>query len=278
MGDINLFVCCHNESEVPAHPLLIPIQVGTALAERRFAGYAHDDEGENISRKNRAYCELTAQYWAWKNCQAEYVGFFHYRRYLYPDEAASAPYRIERLPSEKLLAELGYDRFASTIRNFDIIVPREEEMFISVREHYAGAPYHHYEDLERAEDILRHRHPEFARAAEKYLSGSKQLFGNIFIMKKDVFNDYCQWLFPVLEEFDARKNPEYTGQETRVDGYLAERLFGIYYMERKEQLKTKELPRVHFEPNRARFAGQWLEKALLPPGTKRRAIAKKFIK
>ena len=86
MGDINLFVCCHNESEVPAHPLLIPIQVGTALAERRFAGYAHDDEGENISRKNRAYCELTAQYWAWKNCQAEYVGFFHYRRYLYPGQ------------------------------------------------------------------------------------------------------------------------------------------------------------------------------------------------
>ena len=27
------------------------------------------------------YCELTTQYWAWKNVDAEYIGFCHYRRY-----------------------------------------------------------------------------------------------------------------------------------------------------------------------------------------------------
>lgn len=41
-----------------------------------------DNEGDNISGKNPDYCELTAQYWAWKNIDCDYYGFFHYRRYL----------------------------------------------------------------------------------------------------------------------------------------------------------------------------------------------------
>ena len=50
--------------------------------ERNFRACCHDDEGDNISQKNKTYCELTAQYWAWKNEDADYYGFFHYRRYL----------------------------------------------------------------------------------------------------------------------------------------------------------------------------------------------------
>ena len=80
--NIKIFISCHKKCYIPKHDLLVPIQVGSALSNKRFANMLHDDEGENISEKNKSYCELTAQYWAWKNAEADYYGFFHYRRYM----------------------------------------------------------------------------------------------------------------------------------------------------------------------------------------------------
>ena len=274
--NIKLFVCCHQKACVPEHPLLVPIQVGTALTGERFDGWFHDDTGENISAKNRAYCELTAQYWAWKNCGADYYGFFHYRRYLYPDAHAKRPYRIERTPDEQTLKKLGYPAFSALIEQYDLILPKAENMYRTVREHYDSAPHHHAKDLELAETIVRERSPEIAAALTDYLSGTMHYFGNIFIMHSALFREYCAWLFPVLEEFDRRADlTGYGPQEKRVDGYLAERLLGGWYFYRRERLKTLELPRVHFHTGRE-YAARRILNAALPPGTRRRALIKRL--
>ena len=279
MSDSKLFVCCHQPAEVPDHPLLVPIQVGAALAGSHFPGFLYDDAGkDNISAKNRSYCELTAQYWAWKNVAADYYGFFHYRRFLYPDTGAKAPYLVEREPSLNLLDKLGYRDFDKLIGQYDLIAPKGEDMYVPVREHYANAPYHHQKDLTTVEEILRERHPEMVEAVETYLSGTVCYFGNIYVMGRDVFHDYCAWLFPILAEFDRRTDVSgYTPQEQRVDGYLAERLFGIYLTFRRDSLKTLELPRVHFYPA-AEYHKRRLLNALLPPGSKRRSLIKRVKK
>lgn len=277
-ADIKLFVCCHKYENVPEHPLLVPIQVGAALAEQHFNGFLHDDTGENISAKNRSYCELTAQYWAWKNVDADYYGIFHYRRYLYPAAKARRPYRICGSPDEEFLKRLGYSNFDQLISNYDLIAPIPENMYISVREHYANAPHHRKRDLSLAEGIVLEKHPEMADSLEKYLSGTECFFGNICIMKSHLFKNYCSWLFDILGEFDRRADTtDYTAQERRVDGYLAERLFGIYYTHRKNELKTIELPRVHFESDGINCCKNQLVNSILPPGTKQRAYVKSMI-
>ena len=276
MYDIKLFVCCHQQVQVPKHPLLVPIQVGTALADSHFPGYLHDDTGNNISAKNRSYCELTAQYWAWKNIEADYYGFFHYRRYLYPDVNAKLPYRVELGASLSLLDKLGCGGFEQLIRQNDIIVPKGENMYVPVRDHYANAPYHHRKDLELAEQVVREHHLEMVPALEAYLSGTVCYFGNIYIMSRKIFHDYCAWLFPILEEFDRRVDASnYSPQEQRVDGYLAERLLGVYVTFRRSELKTLELPRVHFY-SKPEYVQRRLFNGILPPGSKRRSLVKRI--
>lgn len=277
MADIKLFVCCHQPTEVPKHPLLVPIQVGAALANSHFPGFLYDDTGDNISAKNRSYCELTAQYWAWKNVDADYYGFFHYRRYLYPDKKAKWPYRIERKPELSLLNKLDYENFSELIQGYDMILPMGENMYIPVREHYAKAKFHHKGDLDLIEQIVRMFSPEYADAMEKYLSGTICYFGNIFIMKRHIFYDYCTWIFHVLEEFDFRSDTtHYNSQERRVDGYLSERLFGVWLSNTRNFFHVLELPKVHFEPDVWNLCNKRLINLIFPPGSRRRARIKQI--
>lgn len=275
MTDIKLFVCCHQQVNVPNIPLLFPMQVGAAVSDSRFSNFLHDDNGDNISVKNPSYCELTAQYWAWKNAEAEYYGFFHYRRYLYPNKNVKSPYQIERELTSKKLNELGYGAFEELIKEYDIIASIGENMYVSVREHYKNAPFHHIKDLKLAECILLKHYPEMTEALETYMSGTVCYFGNIYIMRRNIFQDYCAWLFPILEEFDRQTDMSgYSPQERRVDGYLAERLFGVYLTFRRSELKVLELPRVLFYEGKE-YPKHKLLNAVLPPGSKRRSFIKR---
>ena len=80
--NLHIYISCHKMCYVPKFSFLRPIQVGTAISDVSL-DMLHDDIGANISEKNRSYCELTAQYWAWKNDNdVDYYGFWHYRRYM----------------------------------------------------------------------------------------------------------------------------------------------------------------------------------------------------
>lgn len=253
MSNIKIFVSCHKKSYVPKNDFLIPIQVGTALASERFDGYLHDDEGENISKKNKSYCELTAHYWAWKNCKADYYGFFHYRRYLCFNRNYNNVNGIYQLEFDNLSLEnqneicLYEEAMESCINEFDIIVPIKNNFKIHYQsnwEQYEKSPHLHIEDLEKMYGVLIAEYPEYKEAADIYLADHQALFCNMFIMKKVFFDEYSEFMFNVLKKTeDLIDFTNYSCDEYRVIGHLSERLLGIYliYLSMKSDAKIGEL-------------------------------------
>ncbi len=263
MSNIQILISCHKESEHPDSKILRPIQVGAANANRRFAGMLHDDDGENISEKNPMYCELTAQYWAWKNLDADYYGFCHYRRYFnfapiqYPEDEWGNI--IERYIDQQAARSYGFDddTIQKLVQKYDIITTTRKDLrkigsrYRSVMDQYRKAAKLHSKDLQCVLDIIDEKYPEYSSAAKKHCEGHTTSFCNMYILKKEIFEDYCAWLFDILAEFEKRTDmSRYSQEALRTPGHLGERLFGIYYlylMEHNKNLKVKELQCVLFD-------------------------------
>lgn len=254
-------------------PLATAVQGGAALHPPIEGALPDIGEGGSISHKNPAYCELTVQYYAWKNVEADCYGFCHYRRFF--GKRSSVPYRaVGRLTQrqrDKLL--LSEEELLARMRRYDVLVPRAEDMGVSVWEQYASSPHCFGEDLERFTVLLKQRYPHLASAADSYLSQSKQYFCNMFIMCRELFFDYCSHLFPLLEEFDLQKTVRGDFQSDRTDGYLAERFFGIYlFYLRENGKKIWECTRIDAEST----CSKRILCALAPPESRRRHLLKKL--
>ncbi len=260
--DIKLFVSCHKPSFVPENGVFCPIQVGTALADKKLEGMKYyDNQGEHISEKNRQYCELTAQYFAWKNIEADYYGFFHYRRYLNlsPIEREEDGWGnvVYHHITEEVLEENYLDtkeNIQAMIQGYDIIVPigrafNREESSNTVYEQFIKEHPTLKEDIDKAIRILSKKYPDFTEACSTYLNSKLAYECNMFIMKKELFFKYCTWLFSICSELEKQLDlTEYNMDENRVVGYIAERLFGIYFTKIKlDQIyKFREVQKIYF--------------------------------
>lgn len=274
MRKIRILMCCHKQFDITP-PLCEPIQGGAAI-NPNIIGILHDNDGENISDRNCEYCELTAHYYAWKNIDADYYGFCHYRRFFCAEEH-KRPYIVKGMLStkakEKLLKNAQY--WQNLIEQFDIIAPRAEDMGMTVMEHYCSAPFHYAEDLNLFCEILCEKVPELTHISKKYLAQRKQYFCNMFIMDKQHFFQFCEWLFSILSEFDTKKTLHGDFQSDRTDGYLGELFTGMYISYCAENgAIIKELPRLDVNCNLKKRLGC----TLFPSESKRRFFLKKLIK
>lgn len=246
MRDIKIFVSCHKPSYVVKNDFIKPVQVGTSLQKNTFENMYHDNEGDNISDKNQSYCELTAQYWAWKNIEAEYYGFFHYRRYMsfekvysvdvngkIKDKKVAYPYaEISSIKDDLNKYKLTEERMNEVIGQYDIITVLREKMNSTVYEQYCQ--YHSKKDMDIALNILYKKYPEYEKAASEYLNGKNVYFMNMYIMKKDIFMEYQEWLHSILSEYEKQADfSEMSQMEHRITGYISERLFGIFYTHKR---------------------------------------------
>jgi len=272
---LSLLMCCHKQYDI-LPPLWKPILCGAAL-NAPVEGAVRDDGGDNISALNRQYCELTAHYYAWKNIEADYYGFCHYRRFFGTQGCTKRPYlalgQLNEAQRTRLLGDEEYWR--TLISAHDIILPRSEDMGLSAREHYITSIHHYEDDLRLFTEILAQQAPQLAKTAEEYLAQRRQHFCNMFIMSRGYFHEYCSILFPVLAEFDRRKTLHGDFQSDRTDGYLGELFTGIFASYcRSNGARVAEVPRLDLQCSRKKRIGC----ALLPPESRRRFIAKRLAK
>ena len=94
MSEIKIFVCNTpgKKSTIINDPMYVPMLGGAALNSNNPNNLPGDNTGDNISQKNPTLCELTVQYWAWKNVEADYFGFCHYRRYF---DFSNKPHKMD---------------------------------------------------------------------------------------------------------------------------------------------------------------------------------------
>ena len=261
--DIRIFVTTHKDVDTFFSDILQPVQVGAKLPRKRLLWAFQDDSGVNISEKNLSYCELTTQYWAWKNADAKYYGFCHYRRYFdFSDEMHAENAYGEVLDKyidwgSQARYGLSDDAITDAVEGWDIITTGIKDLnsfpehYKSPLDHYERAPYLKVSDLKRAVKILKKLHPDYAADADAYLSGHFMCFCNMYVMRKELFFRYCEWMFPILDEFCSNWDTSKLSHEAvRTPGHLSERLFNIWLLHEKRTnstLKHKEVQCVHFE-------------------------------
>ena len=223
-----------------------------------------DNTGDNISKKNKSYCELTTQYWAWKNTDYDYYGFCHYRRYFsFSDKEMEEsewgtieyPYINAKAVNELHINEKEiYDK----VNKYDFLIARgiktQNLRAKNVREHYKKAPELNIEDFDIMMKVIEQKYPDIYPSAVEYAEGTIYYPCNMFIMKKELFDKYSEFLFDVLEECEKKIDTTvYCVQSYRTIGHLAERLLGIYYiyLQKQGNSKLEELQIVLFKNTEA---------------------------
>lgn len=215
-----MLVAAHKAADVPHDRFYLPIHCGHALDPIEL-GFQPDDDGPNISARNREYSELTALYWAWRNLDADTIGLSHYRRYFRGRAPGPAGVRI-----------LSADEAGAALAEADIVLARPRNYLIETLEsHYLHA--HHSSDLDALRAAVRHISPEVNPALESVLGSRSLSQFHMFLMGRDEFDRYCQWLFAVLEETGRRLDlTDRTGYQRRALGFLGERLLNVWTVHR----------------------------------------------
>ena len=232
-ADIKIIVATHKLYWMPGDELYVPVRVGAEGKAENF-GFMPDNTGENISIKNANYCELTGLYWAWKNLECDYLGLVHYRRHFTMLSGTNDRRDV-----------LSFDQARGLLTDTDVLLPVKRNYWIETNyQQYVHA--HHPEDLDETRRIIEEKYPEYLEAYDRSMKKTTGHRFNMFIMKKDLSDRYCEWLFDILFELENRLDiSDYSKNDQRVFGFVSERLLDVWIQ--TNGIKYKDIPYIFLE-------------------------------
>lgn len=230
---VNVLVATHKRYQMPEYKSYLPIHVGKK--GKKQLGYKGDDTGKNISEKNPYFCELTGIYWAWKNLKSDYIGLTHYRRHF--KGKTKSKDKFKQILSDKEINEL--------LKNNDIILPKKRNYYIeTLYSHYEHTM--HIETLDETGKIIKEKYPEYYEEFKMLKQRKKAHMFNMFIMKKEIMDEYCEWLFDILFELEKKiDNSKYDSFHARFYGRVSELLLDVWLNTRG--YKYTEIPVMSME-------------------------------
>ena len=237
---IRILVAAHKAYRMPEDGMYLPLHVGKA-GKNLDLGFQGDDTGDSISLKNPSFCELTGIYWAWKNLEADYVGLCHYRRYfsLKPGK-------------DKWASILTSSQAEELLMQSPVVLPKKRNYLIeTVYNQYVHA--HPAEPLDLALQLVSQQSEAYAAAAAQLKKTTRTHIYNMFLMRRDIFDHYCSWLFDILFQVEAAiDTSSYSAYDARVFGFLSERLLDIWLT--ANDIGYTEIPVMYMEDQ------NWLKK------------------
>jgi len=241
---LTIFVACHKPSNVVSDDVYKPIHVGRtgSAYKNELKNLIGDDTGDNISKKNPYYSEMTGLYWVWKNySDSEYVGFCHYRRFFskkITDENVETYFKKSDVlmvdPSLKIHNRLNF------LKNYVC----GEDVFIVAK-------------------VLKKLYPDYFKTFCKYSNDFLDYPFNMFVCRKDVFDKYAEWIFSVL--FECEKYIKYSpySRGRRVFAYLAEYLTPVFFLHNNFRIKTLPVYNTEYNTTDKFSFSRWIAVFLL---------------
>lgn len=188
-----IIVATHKKTEFPILPECYHIfKNGSSI--QSIDEYNRDDKGDNISNLQPLLCELTSLYYVWKNVDFDVIGLCHYRRYF--------EYKNHIITGEEI---------EDILKNYDVILPKKSKYFLmtpsnyyikfhskktkELRKHYISLLY----------DVIMSEFPEYYKSMKYVFRKHSSHMKNMFIMKKEHADDYCAFLFSVLDSINQRE-------------------------------------------------------------------------
>lgn len=223
MEKLKIFVCAHKaDPQIRNYAPFVPVHGGKALHPDINLGFIGDDTGDNISDRNSMYSEWSVIYWVWKNCSdVEFIGLNHYRRYF---KKTITDENIEKLMEGVDVIAVKRTNKSKCSRLADLaMMTSQEDAYIF------------------ADSVLA-AHPDSKEALLKYIYDSTESFPySMFIMRKELFDDYCNFVFPVLFDLEKRIKSHGYSRQQRALGYFGEYSLGLFIYYRNLKVKGIEL-------------------------------------
>lgn len=238
MSITKILVCCHKPDNFKNDEVYMPIHVGKANSKCDL-GIQGDDTGDNISKENPHFCELTGLYWAWKNMQpVDYIGLCHYRRYFNFHTHGTMFSDSTIIHSEKFDdLDLSLPNIDGLFSQYDAVIAKPRIYPYSLSVDYCVGQVS--DDLLTLYEVVEAKYPDYSVDMKNvFLKNNKLSHYNMFILRWEDFNNYCEWLFDILFEVRKKINIEnYSVYQGRIWGFMSERLLQVWLLHNNKRVK-----------------------------------------